>query len=72
MQVLGANGALLPGDLVEMRFRLLSGAQPIECFGEVVYHQGEQLGIRFAWLSPKERRLLERFLTQSIGEAWFV
>ena len=71
MQVEKGAALVGRGDEVGIKFRLPSGAGPITCQAQVVYDDGENLGIRFDGLSVAQQKILDRYLTRRLGAEWF-
>lgn len=71
MQVAKGRSLLGRQDEVDLRFRLPSGAGPIICGAKVVYDSSGRLGIRFSALSILQMKVLDKFLTDNIGDHWF-
>ena len=71
LQVSKGRSLLGRRDEVDLRFRLPSGAGPIICGAEVVYDSDQRLGIRFSGLSILQMKVLDKFLTDNIGDNWF-
>lgn len=71
MQVLRGRALLAPGDPVHLRFRVPPATAPVDCDGEVVYRDGEHVGIRFVTLSQTEQRAVQRFLDDRPGAAGY-